>query len=78
MRPKKRTWKVSHVSATFVQEADSCDDAKNLGIQELIIQIDDAGGGPFFVISTDRWAFDDPKDIVECIEVVSKLLTNGK
>lgn len=46
---------------TFSQDSDSCE-AFDPG-QSLEVSIDDAGGGHFFVIKTDRWAVDDQEEI---------------
>lgn len=49
------------VGATFVvtQEADCCDDMP----QQMAIEIADGGGGPYFVLKTDRWAIDDIEEL---------------
>jgi hypothetical protein len=44
-------------SFEFAQESDCCD-PDNLG-QNIIVTVDDGGGGPFVIIQTDRWAMDD-------------------
>ncbi|WP_020474526.1 hypothetical protein [Zavarzinella formosa] len=46
-------------SVCFTQEADSCSE----GIQALDVSMEDAGAGKFFVIKTDRWAFDKIEDL---------------
>jgi hypothetical protein len=43
--------------ATYYQEADSCQEHSDEG-QTLTLRTDDAGGGKFLLISTDRWAID--------------------
>jgi len=50
MLPIKRT----HV---FEQESDSMS-LDNEGFQTLTISTEDAGGGPYLVIETERWAID--------------------
>lgn len=73
---KKLEPKIFQASVTFVQDSDSGDPGE-FRSQELRIEIDDAGGGPYFVISTERWAFDRPDDIMQCLKVVSDLLTKS-
>lgn len=43
-------------SITFEQEADS---ASDLDIQEISLEVVDAGAGPYLVVKTEAWAFDD-------------------
>lgn len=45
----------------YAQDADSCDPDIG-GVQVLSVEIADAGGGPYAVIETSRWALD-AKDI---------------
>lgn len=47
---------VSRVQIEYYQESDSC--SSNTDGQELIVFTEDAGGGPFIVIKTERWAID--------------------
>lgn len=49
--------KLESVTALYSQEADSCAPI-NTEYHELCIEITDAGGGPYAVIKTDRWALD--------------------
>jgi len=45
-------------SVVLEQEPDSCETPND--IQELSIRMDDAGGGHFCRLSTERWSVDDP------------------
>ena len=63
--------KLSHISAAFSQEADSCDD--NELCQTLAVKIEDAGAGPYFVIETSRWAID-PEGLPELVKRLQSLL----
>lgn len=47
-------------SFTFLQNADSCQEGDLP--QQLTVSTEDAGGGPYLVLSTERWALD-PGDI---------------
>jgi len=49
--------RIEGVRVSLGQNNDSCDEG-NLG-QEMIITINDAGGGKYPVIETSRWAFDE-------------------
>lgn len=51
------------VSVTFTQEGDSIND----GEQFLTVKIMDAGGGAYFVINTEGWAFDKPEELTEVL-----------
>lgn len=48
------------MKATYTQAADSC---APVGIDDNMIDvsIEDAGGGPYIVIKTERWALDGDK-----------------
>ncbi len=58
---------ISGAEFNLYQPSDSCD-SEGCG-QNLKIKLDDAGGGHFVVISTERWAMD-----VDEIETFSDLL----
>ena len=61
---------ISVSSITFQQEADSCDEPYN--VQYLDVTVEDAGGGQYYVIKTERWAVDDPKDLLVLLETLPK------
>lgn len=50
-------------TVTFSQEPDSCQSGHNE--QYLKITLTDAGGGPYFVLESNRWAFDSIEDLVK-------------
>jgi hypothetical protein len=56
---------------TFTQEADCCDNRE----QYLTIKTQNGGGGDFYVIETERWAFD---NIPELIGLLMKFYTKHK
>lgn len=56
--------KLDEFSKTFVQKADYCG---NDGDQRLEIQQLDGGGGPYWVLSTRRWAIDSIEDLVQIL-----------
>ena len=53
-----------NLKAEYVQKADSC---TNEEFNELTIKTQDGGDGFYFVMETDRWAFDDPKELMEVL-----------
>lgn len=56
------TPKLEQLKATYTQPDDlSCN------YQELTIFTDDAGGGKYFVIQTERWAFDNVDELIDLI-----------
>jgi len=58
------------VTCEFSQESDSCQSDRTG--QDITVQIEDGGGGPYIVIKTERWAVDTPEDIAElCREVLA-------
>ena len=50
---------ISEIAVTFSQDGDSIEP----GIQTLTIMIQDAGGGPFLILETDRWAVDSEREM---------------
>ncbi len=58
---------VSRVTYEISQDSDSCQD-EDLG-QTIKVSTDDAGGGSYVVISTDRWAID-----ADCIDNFAAML----
>lgn len=48
------------------QEQDCCSTDKDY--QELRLSIEDGGGGPFFVMSTERWAFENIDELCDLIK----------
>lgn len=66
----KKTYLLSQeLQMTFTQEADCCDNRE----QYLTIKTQD--GGDFYVIETERWAFD---NIPELIGILMKFYTKHK
>jgi hypothetical protein len=55
-------------SVTFQQNADSCDGG---GEQELTVLIEDAGGGSYYVLRTERWAVDSELEVVKLLKAVN-------
>jgi hypothetical protein len=56
---------VETISAKYVQEADNNDDSNDL--QSLEIETQDAGGGVYYVLKTERWAFDNIEEVVKVL-----------
>jgi hypothetical protein len=54
---------------TFIQDGDTCSSDE---IQYLNVKIEDSGAGKYFVISTERWAFD---SIDELVKVIKKAIS---
>ena len=52
------------MSANYLQKGDSC--TKN-EINELKIETQDGGDGAYYVISTERFAFDKPEELIEIL-----------
>jgi hypothetical protein len=56
---------VSHQwTKTFTQEGDCCGD----GTQALNVAQDDGGGGPFWIIDTERWAINSISELVAVLQ----------
>jgi hypothetical protein len=71
MTDKKTYLLNQELQMTFTQEADCCDNTE----QYLTIKTQNGGGGDFYVIETERWAFD---NIPELIGILMKFYTKHK
>lgn len=60
---------------TFTQDGDSCDGLGNL--QQLEVSVEDAGGGKYLVIKTERWAMDSIDDLTALLERVKAAFGEG-
>ena len=52
--------KLEGLTAVYSQDADTCDASLS---QELTIESLDGGGGTYYILKTDRWAFNSIKEI---------------
>jgi hypothetical protein len=50
---------------TFTQDSDCCDSGNG---QFLKIKTQNGGGGDFFIIETERWAFDNISELVTILK----------
>jgi len=64
---EKNKPKIENIRITFSQEPDCCDNGE---IQELEIYTEDGGGGVYYVIETERWAFDSIEELTALINKV--------
>ena len=63
----------SEVVCTFHSDVDdNADRDPRDQIAELKITVTHAGAGPYLVIETDRWAFDEPAELTAILEKVKK------
>ena len=62
---------VNKVLVEYTQEADSNSD----GLQFLEVSTEDAGGGVYYVLKTERWAFDNLNDLVKVLNDFEKRLS---
>lgn len=61
---------VTELLVSYCQEADS--NAAGDDFQNLEVKTEDAGGGVFFVIKTDRWAFNDVDELINVLNDFKK------
>ncbi len=67
--PAPKRYQPRTATFRFEQESDSCE--KDPGGQDLTIELDNAGGGNFAILSTSRWAIDgDEASIAELAETI--------
>jgi hypothetical protein len=68
--PDKKTYLLGQeFQMTFTQDGDCCDTNQE---QYITIKTQNGGGGDFFVIETERWAFD---NIPELITILKRFQT---
>lgn len=65
---------VNKVSVEYTQEADS----NSEGLQLLEISTEDAGGGVYYVLKTERWAFDNLNDLIKVLNDFEKRLSGSR
>lgn len=63
---------ISEVEFNFSQDVDSCQDSDDM-CQVLKVFTQDAGGGSYICIKTDRWAID-TEDIDKFAEILKKIV----
>ncbi len=63
----------SEVVCIFHGDADdNADRGPQYRTTELKVTVTHAGSGPYLVIETDRWAFDEPAELIELLEEVKR------
>ena len=62
---------VNKVSVEYTQEADGNSD----GLQFLEVSTEDAGSGVYYVLKTERWAFDNLNDLIKVLNDFEKRLS---
>jgi len=60
MEDRKTCLLSQYFQMTFTQESDCCDNKE----QYLTIKTQNGGGGDFYIIETERWAFDNIPELV--------------
>ncbi len=60
-RAKNVAPKLEHATLTYGQDPDSNAPTGTI-LNRLAVQVTDAGGGPYLVLATERWALD-PEDV---------------
>jgi hypothetical protein len=61
MEDRKQYLLSQELKMTFTQDSDCCDSGDG---QFLTIRTENGGGGDFYVIETERWAFDNIPELV--------------
>ena len=56
--------KLEGLTAVYSQDADTCDSSL---CQELTIESLDGGGGTYYILKTDRWAFNSIKELSDIL-----------
>jgi len=70
MEDRKQYLLSQELKMTFTQDSDCCDSGDG---QFLTIRTENGGGGDFYVIETERWAFDNiPKLVTTLMRFYTK------
>ncbi len=64
METKKAWLLTQEFQMTFTQDSDCCDSKE----QYLTIKTQNGGGGDFYVIETERWAFDNIPELINILK----------
>jgi len=59
------------IESASISYSQQCDDNFD-GFQDLIVSTEEQGGGKYFVIKTERWAFNNIEEFVELLEDFKK------
>jgi len=62
---------VNKVCVEYTQEADD----NSSEVQLLEISTEDAGGGVYYILKTERWAFDNLNDLIKVLQDFEKRLS---
>ena len=62
---------VNKVCVEYIQEADS----NSYGLQFLEVSTEGAGSGVYYVLKTERWAFDNLNDLIKVLNDFEKRLS---
>lgn len=73
MSDERKGPEILDLTVEFQQEADTCDESE-FSMREIEIQAVWMGDGHFFRIKTERWAFDDEKELGALVRRVKKML----
>lgn len=66
MAKQKDKPELEQLTAIYSQEDDCCK-SSDFGRQDIEISTHDGGGGKFYTIKTDRWAFDSIEELTTLI-----------
>lgn len=69
---EKSLYDASCSECRFYQEPDSCDKVEAKG-QNLKIETNDAGAGPYLVLQTERWAIN-PEDVDDFAKLLKRII----
>jgi len=61
--PKAKSLHLQKIKVEYSQPCDQTSD----NWQQLDIEIEDNGGGAYFVIKTERWAFDSIQELIDTL-----------
>jgi hypothetical protein len=67
---------ISNMKITLTQDEDSCGEIDS-PCQVLEVEFQDAGGGFYYILKTERWAVDSDKSLFEDLDNICKELDNN-
>lgn len=66
-KKEKPNYQIEQLSAEYTQEADAAASLHNSDINQIKIFTQDAGGKPYLIIQTERWAFDNVEEFIDLL-----------
>ena len=65
--------RIERVKVVWSQDTDSNSGGIDGDVQTLTMRIEDAGGGPYYTLTSERWAFDAPEELLALVAQLDEM-----